>query len=199
MTINEFIEKYKTENITIEYWNNLIKIYKIDSLNFNSFDLFVMRFNPELYEMNNSLEGNFEGFCRRQIRIIEVENEYKPQQNEFAKDKPIKLKKEFNSFFKADTKPEIIEKIQINFKNNIGKKMAYLIYLLETDLKIITYSLNGKDDSRKHFVESLVNKTVSMQGINKCFVSHAYELDIKKFEKDNDYVTTKEKLLKTIE
>jgi hypothetical protein len=31
----------------------------------------------------NFLEGNFEGFSRRQIRIIEVENEYKPQQNEF--------------------------------------------------------------------------------------------------------------------
>jgi hypothetical protein len=30
-----------------------------------------------------------------------------------------------------------------------------LIYLLETEFKLISYSLDSKTDSRKHFVDSL--------------------------------------------
>lgn len=112
--------------------------------------------------------------------------------------KPIKPKKEFKDYFNSDINIEVIEKIQKDFKDSIGKKMAYLIYLLETDLKFITYSLNGKNDSRKHFVESLINKTISMQGINKYFEPHDVKLNIFQFEKESDYINTKEKLTKAI-
>ena len=51
---------------------------------------------------------------------------------------------------------------------------------------------------RKHFVESLLNKEIVMQGINKCFQTNDVELCINGYHKDNDYISTKEKLSKTI-
>lgn len=110
----------------------------------------------------------------------------------------VKTKKEFKDFFNANISIEVIQKIQNDFKDCKGKKMAYLVYLLETDFKIITYSLKGENDSRKHFVEALINKTIAMQGINKYFESYDVKLKIYKFEKASDYVSIKEKLLKTI-
>ena len=133
------------------------------------------------------------GFQGSKGTIIDLRITDKPQAV-----KPIKPKKEFKDFFNPDVTIEVIEKIQNDFKDSIGKNMAYLIYLLETDLKFITYSLNGKNDSRKHFVESLINKTISMQGINKHFEPNDVKLNIFQFEKENSYINTKEKLTKTI-
>lgn len=110
----------------------------------------------------------------------------------------IKPKKELKDFFINNTKIEIIEKIQKEFKDYNGKRMAFIIYLLESEFKIITYSLNGKIDSRKHFVEALQNKTASMQGINKYFTPNDVNLNIHKFQNDNDFINIKELLLRTI-
>lgn len=119
-----------------------------------------------------------------------------PQQPKAVK--PDEVKKEFKDFFNPDVSINVIETIQSDFKDYKGKKMAYIVYLLETNFKIITYSLNGKNDSRKHFVEAMINKTIAMQGINKYFESNDVKLNIYKFEKASDYVSIKEKLLKTI-
>jgi hypothetical protein len=122
----------------------------------------------------------------------------KPDEVKKVKIKPIKPKKEFKDFFSNDVDIEIIKTIQNEFKDFYGKKMACLIYLLESDFKMITYSLDSKNDSRKHFVESLTNKTIAMQGINKFFETYTYKLNIVGFEKDKDYTNTKEKLSKAI-
>ena len=106
--------------------------------------------------------------------------------------------KEFKDFFIPDVKIETINNIQTNYKDLIGKKMAFLIYLLETEFKIINYSLNGKNDSRKHFVKSLKSIDTKMQGINKHFEANSTNLSIHKFENDNDYKKIKDFLTKTI-
>lgn len=112
--------------------------------------------------------------------------------------KPDEVKKEFKDFFNPDVKIETITIIQNEFKEYYGKKMAVLIYLLETEFKVILYSLDSKTDGRKHLVDSLNNSKPNMQPINKCFVTHSYKLDINNFENDKDFKNIKEKLLKTI-
>ena len=124
------------------------------------------------------------------------ENNEPPQQDKNIKtDEVIK---EFKDFFIPDVKIETINNIQTNYKDLIGKKMAFLIYLLETEFKIINYSLNGKNDSRKHFVKSLKSIDTKMQGINKHFEANSTNLSIHKFENDNDYKKIKDFLTKTI-
>jgi hypothetical protein len=109
-----------------------------------------------------------------------------------------KSKKTLTTFFHPEISINIIEKIQNDFKDFKGKKMAYLIYLLHQKFKIISYSINSKDESRKHFVSSLKGVDVSMSGINKHFESNDVKLRIHQFEKDNDYIDIEEKLTKTI-
>lgn len=120
-------------------------------------------------------------------------NENKPSQA-----KPIKPKNEFKDFFNTDVSVKVIEKIQDDFKDYYGKKMAILIYLLETEFKLISYSLDSKTDSRKHFVDSLNKSKINMQPINISFVTHTYKLDITKFEENEDFVRIKEKLQEAI-
>lgn len=141
---------------------------------------------------NNQVHTKFKDAISNLIDSIE-----KPQQIETGK--PDEVKKEFKAFFKSDVNFNVIESIKTEFKDYEGKKMAILIYLLENEFKLISYSLDSKTDSRKHLVDSLNNSKPNMQPINKCFVTHSYELDITKLEKDKDYINIKEKLLKTIQ
>ena len=91
MTLNEFIEKYKSdnfdsyikENATIDYWNELIKTYKIEKLNFVFPEAMFLSINHELKEGKNILGNEFDGFCEKQIKKLEIEKQYKPQQTEF--------------------------------------------------------------------------------------------------------------------
>jgi hypothetical protein len=136
------------------------------------------------------------GFQGSKGTIIDLRITDKPQAVKAVK--PIKQKKEFKDFFNPDVKIEVIEKIQNDFKDYYGKKMAVLIYLLETDFKFISYSLDSKTDGRKHLVDCLNNSKPNMQPINKCFITYSYKLDITSFEKDKDFVTIKEKLSKAI-
>lgn len=147
-------------------------------------------FNEVLNELENSIN------LVELSLLNEISKNEQPQQTEAKKtDEVIK---EFKDFFNPDVNIKVVEKIQNDFKDCIGKKMAYLIYLLESDLKFITYSLNGKNDSRKHFVESLISKKISMQGINKYFEPNDVKLKIFQFEKASDFINIKEKLIKTI-
>ena len=142
----------------------------------------------------------YESFLNDRLQEIN-----KPEQNEPAiieevktQTKPIKPKKEFKDFFNPNVKIETIENIQKEFEEYDNKKMAYLIYLLHKEFYLINYSVNSRDMSRKHFVESLLNKEIVMQGINKCFQTNDVELCINGYRKDNDYISTEEKLSKTI-
>lgn len=93
MTVNEFIEKYKSdnfdsyikENATIDYWNDLIKTYKIEKLKLVFPESMQISLSAELKEGKNLLGAMFDGFCERQIKILEIENQYKPQQVEAVK------------------------------------------------------------------------------------------------------------------
>lgn len=136
--------------------------------------------------------------CEAYIQFLKRKKEEvkQPQQTETIK--PDEVKKDFKDFFNPDIEIKTINSIQTNFKDSIGKKMAFLIYLLDTEFKIINYSLNGKNDSRKHFVKSLKNIETKMQGINKYFEANSTNLNIHKFEDDNDYKKIKDFLTKTI-
>jgi hypothetical protein len=139
----------------------------------------------------------------KSLQLIETPE---PQQNKTGNTdevkktqaKPIKPKKEFKEFFNTDINIEVIEKIQNDFKDSIGKNMAFLIYLLHKEFKVINYSVNSRNESRKHFVTSLKGIDFRMAGVDKYFELNDVKLNIKQFEKDNDYINTKEKLLKAI-
>ena len=133
-----------------------------------------------------------------QTLIDRVENIEQPQQAPPEVKAADEVKKEFKDFFEPNTKPETIETIKNDFKDLNGKKMAFLIYLLSEDFKIISYSLKGKNDSRKHFVEALNNKIMSMQGINKHFEAYSTKLNINKFETDEGYIKIREQISNTI-
>lgn len=112
--------------------------------------------------------------------------------------KPDEIKKEFKDFFIKEVPEELIQKIQSEFKDCKGKKLAFLIYLLHKDFKIINYSLNSRNESRKHFVSLLKGTDFRMAGIDRYFELSDVKLENPKFEIDPDYIDIKEKLLKTI-
>jgi hypothetical protein len=134
----------------------------------------------------------------KSLQLIETPEPKNPEEVKKLQTKPIKPKNEFKDFFNKDVSIKVIEKIQDDFKEYYGKKMAMLIYLLETEFKLISYSLDSKTDSRKHFVDSLNKSKINMQPINISFVTHTYKLDITKFEENEDFTRIKEKLQEAI-
>lgn len=84
MNVCKFIEKYKSDNFesylkegaSISYWNNLIKTYEIERLYFTGLDLISLKLNNELKEGKVITGASFDGFCERQIRIIEINTIY---------------------------------------------------------------------------------------------------------------------------
>jgi hypothetical protein len=101
----------------------------------------------------------------------------------------VKEKKEFKDFFIDKENIQIINKIQQKFKEYHNKKMAFMVYILHIELKLISYSVNSRDMSRKHFVSELKGCKVNMQGINKYFALNDVKLDIPDFKNDNDFKT----------
>lgn len=144
-------------------------------------------------EINIQSKSEFLEWYKEKIKAIKPKA---PQQ--IKTNNTDEVKKEFKDFFNPDVEIETITKIQNEFKEYYGKKMAVLIYLLETKFKVLSYSLDSKTDGRKHLVDSLNNSKPNMQPINKCFITYSYKLDITKFENDKDFINIKEKLLKTI-
>ena len=205
MKINEFIEKYKgdnfesylKENATVDYWNELVKTYKTDKLYLSDYDQFRTIFICRHIENDNGIGITFDKFCERQIKILEINAQYEPQQIETVKPDRV-LKNEFKDFFKENVSIKVIERIQTDFKDCKGKKMAHLIYLLHKDFNIITYGINSRTESRKHFVSLLKGTDFRMAGIDKYFELSDVKLLNPKFESDPDYIDIKEKLLKTI-
>ncbi|WP_134351115.1 hypothetical protein [Flavobacterium psychrophilum] len=188
---NEYIEElhyayfFEADNYILGYKNGACGVpttFYIDSIESIGFASGVV-YTIDLMAKENPIL--FDGFYDN--------NTEQPQQIKIGKPK-----NEFKDFFNTDVNISVIEKIQDDFKEYYGKKMAMLIYLLETEFNLITYSLDSKTDSRKHFVDSLNKSKTNMQPINKSFVPYTYRLDITNFEKNKDFVRIKEKLQETI-
>ena len=191
------IEYYKVTNDTLKAIK--LKQYIVSKLKLIVWDLeffhIYLTETPIEAKINNLITEFERSIDINEINQIEaLKNQ--PQQVESVKTNEVI--KEFKDFFIPDVKIETINSIQTKYKDLIGKKMAFLIYLLETEFKIISYSLNGKDDSRKHFVKSLKSIDTKMQGINKHFETNSTNLSIHKFENDNDYKKIKDFLTKTM-
>ena len=86
---------------------------------------------------------------------------------------------ELKDFFKDHIEKDKIYKIETAYKGVRGKKMAMLIYLLQSEFEVIEIYFGSKTNSRSHFVKCLtgMNKT-TMQGINKYFISATDSLRI---------------------
>lgn len=193
------------KNISLESYNNkkvysFLKKYFISKLD-NLFSKLHLNFEFETlsiittkyFDSSVALAMNKNSLKdKEQIKLMSnsgsTEDETKPKENEKL------IKKQFKDFFYSDTKLEIIKSIQNNYKDEKGKKMAYLIYLLDKEFKIIKYTLDDKNCSRKHFVESLVNKEITMSGINKVFETHSTDLRNSKYYNDNAFINLKREL-----
>jgi small nuclear ribonucleoprotein (snRNP)-like protein len=85
MTLNEFIEKYKSdnfesyviENATIDYWNELIKTYKLEKLKFVFPEAMFLKINYEIKEGKSLLGKEFDEFCEKQIKKLKIEKQSK--------------------------------------------------------------------------------------------------------------------------
>lgn len=138
----------------------------------------------------------------KHIRVLKTYERYlnkrMNQSQQFEAVKPNEVKKEFKDFFNSDVNINVIQSIQKEFKDYKGKKMAHLIYLLHKDFNIITYGINSRTESRKHFVSALKGYDFRMAGIDKYFELNDVKLKNTLFASDPDFIDIKEKLSKTI-
>lgn len=140
MTVNEFIEKYKSDkfesyliqNSNVSYWNELIKTYKRDKLNLSDFDIFRVKFICTHKETGIP----FDIFCERQIKILE--NEVRgtgPSQRETTSVNLISHAENVNEIINKAKSPQ--EKIQAYLYNEINIELYEdfsVCYKTETDL-----------------------------------------------------------------
>lgn len=172
MTITEFIEKYNSdnfdsyikENATIDYWNDLIKTYKIEKLNFASNESLALTCNIELLENRDLFFGvRFDGFCERQIEILKIKEQYKPQQVEAVK--PEKTLLEFKEFLNRYEK----EALQIDLRAEFP-----LVYdILERHkMKLNSASFDSDIDEVIVFCKKAVKET--KENINTSIINEHY-------------------------
>lgn len=111
-------------------------------------------------------------------------------------DKPdiIKTKVLFKDFFIDKVDIKTINIIQEKCKEYNDKEMAFLIYLLHQEYKIINYSMGSRTKSRKHFVLSLKGIEKRTSGIDILFEPSGVKLNDPHFLKDNDYKAVKTEL-----
>lgn len=145
MNINEFIEKYNSDNFdsfikdnaTIDYWNDLIKNYKLEKLKFVFPDTVQLSLNQLLKEGKSLFGEDFDGFCERQIEILKIENQYKPQQPKA--NKPIKRKKTLLEFIhNIENKEAFIQDLKKEFPTEQGKSIKAIVLKL-VEVKILIY------------------------------------------------------------
>ena len=116
-----------------------------------------------------------------------LENNTKPQAKKSGNKKPTK-ELEFKEFFNKEYDLKKINTIQNKFKNDIGKKIAILIYILEAKLKVTSIILKDLKKSRAKFVKSLKrNNDFNMTAINKYFDTDTNHLSLKVNSHDKDY------------
>jgi hypothetical protein len=129
------------------------------------------------------------GVLEKQNNIIEVES-IKPESK--IKEKQIT---DFKTFFNKDFDENKIQKIKDKFKDLNGKKLAHLIYLLQSERKLINFYLRDDTLARKHFIQALTeNKNVRTSGLDNFFESNSIELKDPHFAKDSGYTSIKNQL-----
>lgn len=169
MKINEFIEKYKgdnfesylKENATVDYWNELVKTYKTDKLYLSDYDQFRTIFICRHIENDNGIGITFDKFCERQIKILEINAQYEPQQIETVKPDRV-LKNEFDKIFNSDIGFTIFTKMFDLYKteNTDLANFSFLFYAMEKDFLVcsqtefITFLENDKYDVNIEKIDS---------------------------------------------
>ncbi|MFV8388125.1 hypothetical protein [Flavobacterium sp. LB1P71] len=118
-----------------------------------------------------------------------------PSQIVINKSDKIKAQTVFKDFFIDKINIKIINSIQEKCKEYNDKEMAFLIYLLHQEYKIISYSMSSRTKSRKHFVLLLKGiKNIRTSGIDRHFEPSGVKIQDPYFLNDNDYKTVKSEL-----
>jgi len=168
--------------------------------------------NEELYNLENYFAGEvlkyfeenriFEQqkklvrFASNEFQLLLNNLESDAIRQEEIEDAPPSAEKpqlELKDFFSSDLTIETINEIKNRFREYRGKKMAILIYLLQTVHEKIIIVNHSKTQSRQHFVRAFTgDKNIKMQGINKVFDSATNNLNILKT--DADYIKIDQEL-----
>lgn len=160
MTFNQFIEKYNgsnfegyiKENATIDYWNELIKIYKIDKLSLSDYDSFLVRFICVHKESGIP----FDGYCERQIKILEIQSESTFNINDASKTKKAKDYKDF-IWFKTGLKLATGEAYDLYNKYKLDKghfaKICFELGFKETDRTYFSSTINDNETDKNTFTD----------------------------------------------
>lgn len=161
--INEFIEKYKVvnfhsylkEDATIEYWQELVVIYEIDKLNFQSYpEVLIIPLSPEL---NGSVSPfsrfTFDVFCKKQIKILEIKNQFKPKEVDVGNSEY-----QHQDYFKGNAF-EIWQKMYDDFKIDNPKESVDLdfMYAIMKDKGLIHKTIGLID------MQTWINKYYSIE------------------------------------
>lgn len=92
---------------------------------------------------------------------------------------------QFEEFFTESIDQHTVQQLKEKFAESKGKELAILIYLIQTDFKIVDIIPSSKNKARSHFIKALTNDAnFKMQGVNKYFISGT----------DNTQVDTKDPL-----
>ncbi len=183
----------------IEYCTQELKDVRPDGIGSLSFTAHLhsltnrrIAYNMTYGEIFNIKQSILKAFQKSQSNIEPLP----PQQSEKSKKtKPKAL--EFKAFFNDKVSEIIIDNIQNEFTDYRGKKMAILIYLLQSEYKIINLINNSKNQSRKHFIKALTKvENIKVQSIDKVFQSGTN--NIKHNNTDADYINIKNQVNKLI-
>lgn len=191
MTINEFIQKYNgrkfesflKENATIDYWNELMKIYKIDKLYLSDFELFAIRFHSDLQENNNFSGVFFDKFCERQIKILEIERESTVNINNTSTIKKADDYKDF-IWFKTGIKLATGEAYDLYNKYKLDKghftKLCLELGFKESDRTYFSSTINDNETDKNTFA----NKD-KLQNLHKHLTENSLPFGAEFLEKYN--------------
>ncbi|MEQ8419603.1 MAG: hypothetical protein RIB64_06310 [Arenibacter algicola] len=190
MNISEFI---KFKDILVSE----ISRYNIESAS-NGFYLGNNPWGIDLLEM----PGKIDSFClsdvnqKISLEMLKV-NQIDNSRVSMSKENNLTHAKEltpFRCFFVEGFDSDKIRKIHDSFKDLIGRQIACLIYLLQSEEKIVVIIKKDKKISRKHFVNSLKGEFIeNVSGVGDFFVPGENSL---RFIPDNDdsYIEIKRKL-----
>ncbi len=167
-------DKSKIENDKSNMREHLLKTRKI--------------FGYQLY--NEEIGYNYYSFENLKNHI---ESELNKRKVDVKKKKTTtKTTAELKDFFNPEIDQTTIDKIQERFMDYGGKRLGYLIHILELEKKLITITINSKIKGRNRFAYAFTkNKDLDMQGVN-----HYYSLvglNLKGFD-SKEYFEIKEKL-----
>lgn len=149
------------------------------------------------HNINNDRIIFFKDYLEAIKKRIELLYSAKPPQQTGNSKPPIPKALEFKEFFNDETSEIIISHIQSKFINYRGKKIAILIYLLQSEYKIINIINYSQTRSRKHFIKALTKvENIKVQNVDKVFQAGTNK--IRYNDTDADYIIIKNQLNKII-